>query len=246
MATTRLLLAQPVKTIVKKNPTGPILKKSVVPNSPLDPSDVSRPAVPILTTYRLAKFLSTHFATSPSLFVEALRRLMGAPSVAALLTVPFAITLAEEKKEDNTLFSIEKRNLFKDDTLDTALWSRVLRSMNTTAMPLKHVEGLKGWVLDGLVALTETARKESDGALGWTSKAEVFTLGMRVICAAEVVLGWGGKDAAIVKKTLRELADVDGGEGIHGLWLEKIERVIEDSVIESLRRVHGSMNMVLA
>jgi hypothetical protein len=213
-----------------------------VPSSTLDPSVVVRPTVPIMTAYRLAKFLSTHFVTSPFLFVETLRRLTGASSVAALFTVPFATTLAEEMKEDNTLFSIEKRNLFKDDTLDTALWSRILRSMNTTAIPLKHVEGLRGWVLDGLVALMETARKEEDGALGWTSKAEVFTLGMRVICAAEVVLTWVGKDASSVKKALRELVDVDGGEGIHGLWVEKIERVLEDSVIESLRKVHGSMS----
>lgn len=152
--------------------------------------------------------------------------------------------LAEERKEDNTLFSIEKRNLFKDDTLDTALWSRVLRAIDVTTMPSEYVEGLKKWTTDGLAALTATARTESDGPLGWTSKAEVFTLGMRVICAAEVVLGWGGASAGNVKKALRELADVDDGEGIHGLWLEKIESVLEDSVISSLSRVHGSMSMV--
>jgi hypothetical protein len=245
IATTRLLLAQPVKSIIKKIPTIPIVRKSVVINLPHDPSLVVKPAVPILTAYRLAKFLSTHFNGSPFLIAEALRRLTGARSIASLFSTPFADTLAEERKEDNTLFSIEKRNLFKDDTLDTALWSRVLRLLDATAVPARYIEELKKWVLDGLTALAETARSEGDGALGWTSKAEVFTLGMRVICAAEVLLEWDGVDAGSVKKALRELADVDGGEGIHGLWVEKIESVLEDSVIESLRSVCESLSMVL-
>jgi hypothetical protein len=245
IATTRLLLAQPVKSIVNKIPTMPIVKKSVVINPPRDPSLVVKPAVPILTAYRLAKFLATHFNDSPFLIAEALRRLTGARSITSLFSTPFADTLAEERKEDNTLFSIEKRNLFKDDTLDTALWSRVLRLLDATAVPAGYVEELKKWVLDGLTELAETARSEDDGALGWTSKAEVFTLGMRVICAAEVLLEWGGVDAGSIKKALRELANVDGGEGIHGLWVEKIESVLEDAVIDSLRRVCGSLSMVL-
>lgn len=99
-------------------------------------------------------------------------------------------------------------------------------------------------MLDGLAALTETARREGDGALGWTSKAEVFALGMRVICAAEVVLGWKveGVEAGSVRRTLRELVDVRSGEGVHGLWVEKIEAVLEREVLEGLRRVYGSLS----
>ncbi|KAF2714647.1 HEAT repeat protein-like protein [Pleomassaria siparia CBS 279.74] len=199
-----------------------------------------KPVAPILTVHRLARFLTTHFHTSRSLFSEAIRRLAGTSSVATLSSTPFAATLAEARKEDNALFSTEKRNLFKDDTLDTALWSRVLRSMSPLAVPPEHKQALISWVLDGLAALSATARSEGDGALGWTSKAEVFTLGMRVICAAEVVLGWGGEEVGQIRRSLRELVD---GEGIHGLWVEKIESVLEASVLEALKRVHRSLGL---
>ena len=141
---------------------------------------------------------------------------------------------------------VEKRNLFKDDTLDTALWSRVLRSMDAVAVPLEYVEGLRNWVMDGLQTLADTATLEEDGALGWTSKAEVFTLGIRVICAAEVLLVWGldTMGEAKIKVALRKLADVKEGEGIHGLWLEKIESVLENSVLESLKQVYRHLRTV--
>jgi len=215
-------------------------------NMKFDPSAVIKPAVPILTTYRLAGFLSVHFRTSSSLFAEALCRVIGSPSITQLFSTPFSNTFAEARKEDNALFMVEKRNLFKDDTLDTALWSRILRSMDAVAVLPEYVEGLRNWVMDGLQTLTDTASLEEDGALGWTSKAEVFTLGIRVICTAEVLLVWGldTMGEAKIKIALRKLADVKEGEGIHGLWLEKIESVLENSVLGSLKRVYRHLRTV--
>jgi hypothetical protein len=182
--------------------------------------------VPILTSHRLAKFLATNFSkTSHDLVNEALKRLAD-PSV------PFIHVLAAARKEDTALFATEKQNLYKDDTLDAVLWSRILSSLSLPAPSHSH---LKTWVLDALTMLTQTASKETDGALGWSSKAEVFTLGIRVFCAAEVVLDGD------VMVALRRFADVGLSSEVHGLWIEKAERVLEKGVVGMLRRVKGSL-----
>src|SRR5690606_17180072 len=114
----------------------------------------------------------------------------------------------EERKEDTALFSQEKQNLYKDDVMDTVFWANLLRSLSSRPIPSVYVSDLTAWVLDGLSVLTETAKNEVDGPLGWTNKAEVFTLGFRVICAADVVLTRNVADAWKVKLALRGLADV--------------------------------------
>jgi hypothetical protein len=182
--------------------------------------------VPILTAHRLAKFLATRFdKTSPDLANEALKRLADTSS-------PFARVLADARTEDTALFATEKQNLYKDDTLDAVLWARVLASLQLSAA--KRAD-LKRWVLDALSVLTETAEKEVDGALGWSSKSEVFTLGIRVFCAAEVVLD------GEVMMALRRFADVGNESEVHGLWIEKVERVLEKRVVGMLGRVKGTL-----
>jgi hypothetical protein len=99
-------------------------------------------------------------------------------------------------------------------------------------------------VLDGLRVLTETAEIEEDGALGWSSKAEVFTLGMRVFCAAQVVMGFGGVEKASVLKGMRGFADKGMKAGVQGLWVEKVEGVLRKQVLGCLVRVKGSLPKV--
>jgi hypothetical protein len=178
--------------------------------------------VPILTTQRLAAFLAHAFPQSAELAREAVRRLTATPSI------PFAATFARERKEDSSLFAQEKQNLYKDDTVDTILWSRVLLSLPAAGV-------LTDWVLEGLATLTRTAKEEQDGALGWSTKPEVFVLGVRVFCAAEVVLRCGAaNERAGVLKGLRCFADVAREKDVHGLWVEKVEGVLSREVLRML------------
>jgi hypothetical protein len=190
------------------------------------------PTVSILTSHHLATYLSTTFSTSPDLVHEATRRLTNTSS---LSSSPFAQILAEARKEDTALFATEKQNLYKDDTLDAVFWSRVLSSLPT----LFVASDLTTWVLDALAVLIQTAEKEGDGALGWSSKPEVFTLGIRVICAAEVVL----HDRKVMV-ALRRFADVFEEREGHGLWVERIERVLERGVVQMLGSVRESLPLV--
>jgi hypothetical protein len=146
--------------------------------------------------------------------------------------------LAQERKEDNALFAQEKQNLYRDETVDVISWKKLLTSLSPQRIPSHVVSGLTTWVLDGLTVLTETARGEIDGPLGWTNcKPEVFALGMRIFCAAELVLVWNKSEGWKVRRALRGFADVGAEREVHGLWMERVERVLGDSVVEVVRGV---------
>jgi hypothetical protein len=185
--------------------------------------------VPILTTHRLAHFFAARFQKSPYLAAEALSRL-------ADLAVPFENVLQDARREDTALFATEKQNLYKDESLDAVLWGRVLSRID---LSVDKRLVLKAWVVDALGVLTQTAEKEVDGALGWSSKSEVFTLGIRVFCAAEVVL-----DGEVMLALGRFLDKAKEGE-VHGLWVEKVEKVLEKGVLGMMRRVKGTCEEVL-
>lgn len=192
-------------------------------------SPPATPCVPILTSHRLANFLTTHFSTSQDLCREALRRLTATPLRTPLFTVPFAEALARERKEDTTLFAQEKQNLFFDPSLDALFWSRVLSRCAPSATLATR---LGAWVAEALTLLIETSEKKGGGALGWTSKTEVGTLGMRVFCAAEVALRWGVQNAVDIRRLLSRFVTVGEEKDVNGLWTSKAEKVLGDSVLE--------------
>jgi hypothetical protein len=186
----------------------------------------SAPTVPVLTTHRLATYLSRTFATSPYLVQEATSRLTQP-------TASFATQLSQARQEDSSLFATEKQNLYKDDTLDALFWSRILSLIQ---IPTDTLSNLTAWALDALSVLTQTATSEIDGALGWSSKPDVFTLGVRVMCVAEVVV----RDERVLL-ALRRFADVCKEKEGHGLWCERMERVLERGVARILGSVTGDL-----
>ncbi|KAF2002414.1 HEAT repeat protein-like protein [Amniculicola lignicola CBS 123094] len=194
-------------------------------------------AVPLISAQRLATFLVTAFSHSPHLVKEGIRRVIGVPSIKALFQTSFEETFQLESRQDTALFSVEKQNLYKDDTLDIALWSRILTSLSPNLVSSATTSDLTKWVLGGLYVLISTAENAVDGPLGWTSKAEIFALGMRVICGAEVLLEWRVSGGDEVKLALRRFADVGIKTEVHGLWLEKIEKVLEGDVLRGLKEV---------
>ncbi|CAN9272384.1 unnamed protein product [Alternaria alternata] len=207
----------------------------------LQGKDTFKDTVPISTTHRLAAYLITAFSTSQYLATEAIRRLTNTHSPTLPFYIPFAETFAQEREEDTSLFAQEKQNLYKDDTLDTILWSRILCSLSSSATPESLRIGLTTWVLDGLTTLMQTAEKEGDGALGWSTKAEVFTLGMRIFCASEVVMKWGGGEKVEVVKMLSRFSEVGTERGIHGLWIERVQGLLSREVKRMLRRAKAGL-----
>jgi hypothetical protein len=200
------------------------------------------PTVPLLTTHTLATYLSTAFPDSRALATFALRRLTHTPARTPLFSTPFAHLLAADRTQDNALFATEKQNLYHDSALDAVVWARVLSSLSHAALSTSQRCGLGAWVADALRVLGNTAARESDGALGWATKGEVFALLVGVLAAADVVLRVGeAADQGRMRVALRVFLDRARGAEVHGLVLARGEGVLQKSVVGVLARVGGSL-----
>jgi len=200
--------------------------------------------VPPAASDRFSTFLIQNYSESANLFIHAISRLTvqtredgsmeSTISVSAVSFTPVHDLLALARKEDSSLFVEEKQNLFIDEVREAETWSRVLKQLSKSAYEEKVAADFSHWVVGGIDALIETAKSEVDGPLGWTSKPEVFTLGMQVILGAGVVRHWiaaGVVDAAdvCVSKRLEELRDVGRKSLLHERWIDSIVLVREGS-----------------
>lgn len=199
---------------------------------------------PLAASSRLVQFLVSEYKTSVSLWSKAVQRLAGAPSSATVLPTwgeapilqlrQVQTLLQKAMHTDNALFVAEKQNLFIDEVKEAESWASVLTNLHSKA-EARSTSTLETWVLDGISALTALARDKVDGPLGWTSKPEVFTIGMRVILVAKVLLhGPGINDSLIGKEkcrdALRHFLKVGMERLLHGLWLCGIKEALGGDV----------------
>lgn len=155
---------------------------------------------PLNAARLLVQFIIDNYAESRVLYHKVLQYISGQiprisdlPVQRATLT-PVANLITEYRKESMVLFVEEKQNLFIDEVREIELWSSVVTRL--TAVPLLHNENdlllqdRRKWVLEGLVYLSETVANdtEKDGLLGWSSKPEIFTLGVRIISIAAALI----------------------------------------------------------
>lgn len=150
--------------------------------------------------------------------------------------IPVREVLDKAMTPDTALFAIEKQNLYVDEVEEARTWSQMLIDLKplelTQRRRLQRLgDQLVTWTTDGLSVLTETADQEIDGPLGWTSKPEVFTVGLRVILAARVVLylktcGISNEAKELCKKGLEELLAVGSKENMHDFWITEVEDIL--------------------
>lgn len=198
--------------------------------------------IPPAARDRFSTFLAQNYSELANLFTEALFRLTvqtkedncpeNTKSATAGLFAPVQDRLVSARKEDISLFMEEKQNLFEDEVREAETWSRVLKQLSESAYDEKAAAEFSEWVVKGIEALTNIAKSEVDGPLGWTSKPEVFTLGMQVILGAGVLQHWskaGGVGAAdaCVSGRLEELRDAGRKSFLHERWIDSIELVLE-------------------
>lgn len=205
--------------------------------------------IPLVASQKLSEHLGKTYAQSQELCVEAIRRMTHCELTEPPLLHSVAGILAQARREDMTLFVQEKQNLFIDEVREAETWSRILKHLSVKAIPRELAYNFSEWVTDGISVLTKSAANQDDGSLGWTSKPEVFTLGMRVICGAEVLLNWRSRSRNVpvpgsaVRRALREFADAGSANKLHPLWLDRIEKILTESTMERLAAVKRSMNL---
>ncbi|KAL8811725.1 MAG: hypothetical protein Q9200_001557, partial [Gallowayella weberi] len=148
---------------------------------------------------RLLDLLKKRCSKSSNLWLEAVQRLVGIDASEEPYSSPdqspqgplFAsprVLLEKLKVDDTALFVEERQNLYIDEAHEAGVWREVLLSLESSAIEPGILRQLWIWATEGLDALTEVAESEVDGPLGWTSKPETFTLGVRILHAAEALM----------------------------------------------------------
>jgi len=149
---------------------------------------------------------------------------------------PVREVLDKAMTPDTALFVKEKQNLYIDEVEEARTWSQMLIDLkpweSTQRRRLQRLDDqFVTWTIDGLSVLTEAVDMQPDGPLGWTSKPEVFTIGLRVIFASRVILSleaWGISDEAkaLCKKGLEKLLAVGSKNNLHEFWITEVEEIL--------------------
>lgn len=205
----------------------------------------SQSLVSLAASLRFSRFLAEVYSESSLLFIRAVQRFVGLPeshehlsasiegdsSVTNLKFQPVHDLLISARTEDTALFAEEKQNLFIDEVREAQIWSGVLTMLSNYAYDAAIAAEVSTWVIEGIRTLIETAKSETDGALGWTSKPEVFTLGTRVIYGASVLLHWEKLGlvhgcGALVLEALEALKEAGRKSELHEMWIDRIEHML--------------------
>ncbi|KAJ5668654.1 hypothetical protein N7462_009724 [Penicillium macrosclerotiorum] len=166
----------------------------VLSYSPISP-DKAITLSPLNASTQLVHFIIDHYSDSMELARRVIRyitgqeaRISGSDDQTHLLSVSDLI--AEYSQENTVLFREEKQNLFIDEVREVDMWSQALLCLTRQAYPETLLRQISSWVSEGLEYLTTQVTQEDsiDGLLGWISKPESFTLGIRIISISSALI----------------------------------------------------------
>jgi hypothetical protein len=201
---------------------------------------------PLAASAQLAEFIVRNYPNSPRLFCDAVRRLSNQePHLNGIggdrIFTHISNFMSKYNKESTVLFEEEKQNLFIDEVREIDIWARVLSRLDADAYDKSLANGLFKWVTEGLSYFIDTAisGNNSDGLLGWTSKPEIYILGVRLFRAAEVFLSDAflchyscPEEAKDIITSRLQLLRKKGREiCLHNQWLSRIESALSGSSI---------------
>lgn len=211
----------------------------------LSHSDVS-PSKAIILDYvnsrdLLATFISQNYSTSQCLPDKILQYINGqksraSGSVSPGKPIPVSNLISELRKESTILFVEEKQNLFIDEVCELDVWTKNLFRIADSSYDSSTIIEVCAWVSNGLSCLIELVGDEAgrDGLLGWASKPELFTLGVRVISIAAMLASKNfpaskllGHRQDTLKEGLKALVDTGRGAALHPEWLSRAEKALE-------------------
>ena len=103
----------------------------------------------------------------------------------------------EANPVDKQLFAQEKQNLWLDEIADTKIWASIFGKLRATSFEIHSprsplhpvIRELVAWVEEAVTTLKKSATTK-EGALGWTTKPEVFAVSMRAIHAINAVMDY--------------------------------------------------------
>lgn len=207
-----------------------------------DNGDARIPLVVPAARHKLLKWLKHHYHISSDMWMECLQRVLGVPALEKAIKgnrLPSPRRLLEDvRREDIALFVEEKQNLYIDEAQEAGVWQKVLLGLDRSSVNLEVVYKLRAWALEGVHAVTEVSKGEEDGPLGWTSKPDVFTLGTRIILAAEAVLYISRHegvdiDVMVLRENLQELFLTGEMCDLRPAWMRMLRDILGGIIEEA-------------
>ncbi|KAI4113158.1 MAG: hypothetical protein LQ345_005799 [Seirophora villosa] len=195
---------------------------------------------------KLLEFCQHTYHNSLTLWTQSLKRLLGFHSMPSVNTrndllhwpSPKAL-LQEANREDTALFVEEKQNLYIDDAQEARVWQEVLLNLHRNTISADDLANLHAWALEGVDALIKVAGGEIDGPLGWTSKPDVFTLGVRILLAAEAVLRFSssssadgsgvGEEVVVLRGRVQELFELGRRCELRPAWMRMLRDMARET-----------------
>ncbi|KAL6716949.1 hypothetical protein ACLMJK_004862 [Lecanora helva] len=185
---------------------------------------------------KLLGFLHDGYRSSSVMYSIAVEKLVGShPSVidndATLVTEemvamelrPVTELITDARKPQFAVFVEEKQNLYIDNVEEAQLWAHMLINLEPCGWNADLSSALELWTDNGLLHLLEICKQESDQSLDLTSNPDVFSVFMRVILAAEVLIV-----RSTATTTLLERLALLSKEGeLHDLLRRSIERALK-------------------
>lgn len=193
--------------------------------------------------HQLLKLLREDYHGSATLWIESWQRIIGCPSIGErtdttrFTQLPSPKTVLEAlRRDDNALFVEEKQNLYIDEAREAELWQAVLISLDRMVWNADALQHLHSWAVKGVDALIEAAQGEEDGPLGWTSKPDVYVLGVRILLAAEAAQLFCQYEAVDVDdkalgERLRNLSFLGQKCSLRPAWMRMLRRILGDAVL---------------
>ena len=217
-------------------------------------TDTSLSLSPAAAKSRFLDFLEQEYRGSTIFSIEAVHKLTGLPSICSatshkfggdkdvnfrsisLQLRPVAELLLEARTTQIAVFVEEKQNLYVDQVLEADGWANILVNMDAAVWKSTVVSELQSWTTNGLDYLLHFCERMSDlEALTLISISEVYTLFMRVILSAKVLVNgatqmdWErnrkNQDCRVLLGRLLELGTQ---KLLHGLLLDRIRYILEN------------------
>jgi hypothetical protein len=198
---------------------------------------------PLNASELFATFIAQNYAESELLFTRAVQYILGlepriGDSSSGKKPLPVSTTTAELRKESTILFEEEKQNLFIEAIREIDVWTTVLTQLSKPAYDEELLKEVFNWVSEGLACFSDILATPDgeDGLVGWMAKPEAYTLGMRVINLAVVMiskevnaLGLLGDKQSLLRKKMDILLERGRIGSFHADLLARIERALESS-----------------
>ena len=202
----------------------------------LEESPICLSLSPPAAKRRLSEFVENQYHVSTALHERAIERLVGARRLhveSRNQLPPVSQISAAARKPQTAVFVEEKQNLYIDHVREAETWAEVLTGLHADSWDIDVTSALHEWVAGGLSHFRELFEDQVDGPLGPTSNQDIFTLMMRVLLAAKVLISRvpprevnGDASASTCENLLRIFYDQGGKWGLHPLLLTVMEDVL--------------------